>query len=688
MGLKPVDIRNVMLGGHSSSGKTSLAEALMHLTKSSDRFGSVVDGNTVSDFDPEEIKRGSSISSSLLQYQHSGKKINLLDAPGIFDFELGLYESVMAADSVLIVVSARAGVAVGTEKANRIAYKNKKSRMFFINQMTVENADYGKVLASLRDNFGTSVCPIVVPVVEEGKATVYVDLLTMKAYEYANGKAKEVDLPDADLEEYIHELNEAVAETDEELMEKFFSDEPFTGEELIKGLSIGIADGSVAPVLAGDAVELEGIDLLLSAISDLLPSPLKASKVPAVDAKDEEIEIAIDPSGKLCCYVFKTIVDPFVGKLSFVKVLSGKLGSNSPLYNNNKHENEKIGKLLSIKGKKQTEVDEIVAGDIGAITKLSDTGTGDTLSDPSFKVKVKSIDFPTPSLSIAIAPKKKGDESKISGAIQRITDEDQTLSYFVNSETGQQILSGLGEQHLDVVLSRMKSKFGVEVDTSVPRIAYRETIRKKVKVQGRHKKQSGGHGQFGDVWIEFEPNEGDELVFEEKIFGGAVPKNFFPAVEKGLIESTEKGVLAGYPVVGIKATLVDGSYHSVDSSEMAFKTAASIAFKEGVSQASPILLEPILSVKALVPDSNTGDIMGEVTKRRGRVLGMHPGEDSLQQVEAEVPESEMSDFTTYIRSSTQGRGSFTTEFLRYEPLPSTLEQKVIDEAERLKEENQ
>jgi len=462
-------------------------------------------------------------------------------------------------------------------------------------------------------------------------------------------------------------------------------EEPFTYDELKKGIKSGIMSGSVTPVLCGDSVELEAIDLLLEAITDVFPAPTDTGGVKVTNKAGEDIVLRFTTNAKLAALVFKTVADPFVGKLSYVKVISGKLSGNSPLYNSRASELERPGKLLSIKGKKQTDVSEIIAGDIGAITRLSEAKTGDMLCDQSEIVSAGLIQFPHPSLSMAVTPRKKGDESKISGSMQRLMEEDRTINYYMSSETGQQILSGLGEQHLDVMISKLKSKFGVEVDLVAPRVAYRETIRKKVKVQGRHKKQSGGHGQFGDVWIEFEPNEGDELIFEEKVFGGAVPKNFFPAVEKGLRDSTKQGVVAGYPVVGIKATLVDGSYHSVDSSEMAFKTAASIAFREGLPKASPVLLEPIMSVKAYIPDTNTGDIMGEVTKRRGRILGMSPSEDSLQLVEAEVPEAEMSDFSTYIRSSTQGRGNFAMEFLRYEPLPGNLEQKVIDEAKELRD---
>ncbi|MEA5051379.1 MAG: elongation factor G [Oscillospiraceae bacterium] len=686
MDYAPDKIRNVMLAGHSSSGKTSLTEALLFLTKTTDRLGAVADGNTVSDFDPEEIKRKTSISASVVPFDANGCHINLIDVPGLFDFELGSYEGIKAVETVLAVVSARSGAAVGTAKAVKLANKNNKGVMFYINKMATEHADFKKALESLKAEFSVALCPVVMPVVAEGKPTVYVDLLKMKAYTYADGKAAETAIPDTNgvMDEMLNELNEAVAETDEALMEKFFSGEKFSHEEITKGIRAGVKSGVLAPVVCGDSVALEGLDLVIDAIVHLLPSPAEVEYA-AVDGDEKPVTLKADPSGPLVAYVFKTVADPFVGKLSYVKVLSGTLTADGAYVNATTGEQERPGKLLSVRGKKQTDVKSIVAGDIGAITKLPEAKTGDTLCLPGKVFKVSQIEFPHPSFSMAISAKKKGDESKVSMSMQKLLDEDRTIKYEVNSETGQQLLSGLGEQHLDVVVNKMRSKFGVEVDLIPPRVAYRETIRGKVKVQGRHKKQSGGHGQFGDVWIEFEPCDSDDMVFEENVFGGAVPKNFFPAVEKGLRECVKHGVVAGYPVVGLKATLVDGSYHPVDSSEMAFKTAASIAFKDGLPKASPVLLEPIGTLKAYVPDSNTGDVMGEVNKRRGRVLGMNPAEDGLQLVEAEVPMSEMTDFTTFMRSATQGRGHYSIEFARYDPLPEMLKQKVVDEAKELRE---
>ncbi len=689
MDFTPDKIRNVMVAGHSSSGKTSFVEALLHLTKFSERLGSVADGNTVTDFDPEEIKRKASISTAIAPYEYKGCKVNLIDSPGLFDFELGLYEGIMAAESVIIAVSGRSGVSVGAHKANKLANKKKKARMFYVSKMASENADFAKTFADLKENFGMAVCPVVVAITEEKKPTVYADLMTSKAFTYVDGKESEVEFPkdDPQVAEYYKSFIEAIAESDEELLEKFLAEEPFTYDEIVKGLKEGVRSCTVAPVVCGDALKLEGIGLALHVINEVLPTAADAEGVLAFDKDGNELFIKCGENDSTVGFIFKTVADPFVGKLSFIKVISGKFSADGQFTNATTGEVERLGKLLSIKGKKQTDVKEIKAGDIGAITKLDKAKTGDTLCSSSKVVKVKPLEFPTPSFSMSIRSTKKGDESKISGAIQRLCEEDRTISYHINSETVQQILSGLGEQHIDVIVSKLKSKFGVEVALEAPRVAYRETIRKKVKVQGRHKKQSGGHGQFGDVWIEFEPHsEGEDLIFEDKVFGGAVPKNFFPAVEKGLRDSIKKGVLAGYPVVGLKARLVDGSYHPVDSSEMAFKMAASLAYKAGLAQASPVLLEPIMAVKALVPDSNTGDIMGEVTKRRGRVVGMNPDETGMQLVDAEIPQSELHDFTTYMRSSTQGRGSFTMEFLRYEPLPATHEGKVIEDAKKLKAE--
>ena len=680
------DIRNILVAGHAGCGKTTLIEALLFSTDPEmQRAGTVQDGNTVCDFDPEEQKRHASLAAAVAPVEYDGVKLNFIDAPGLFDFELGMYEGIQAAESVLITVSARSGVTVGAEKAFHLAEKHGKSKIVFVNKTDLENANYYKILENLKTKFGPSICPCVVPVRQDDGTILYVNLFSQKAFKYESGKQVQVELPEMGhrLEGLVAAMSEAVAETDDELMEKFFSGEPFTTEEIVNGLAKGCRTGAITPVFCGSAVNQQGLDMLLYNLKVLLPSPADAPAVLAEDAAGEPVEVTCDEAAPLAAYVFKTVADPFVGKLSYVKVASGTLKSDSALVNARTGEAERMGKLLYVKGKKQTDTNVIGAGDIGAVTKLPAAQTGDTLCEAGRVVKLPAPTFPTPTLSMAIRVAKKGDEGKIGAALARLMEEDPTLTYRVDTETGQQIISGLGEQHLDVVVAKLKAKFGVDVELTVPRVGYRESVRKKCKAQGRHKKQTGGHGQFGDVWIEFEPCDSEELVFEEKVFGGSVPKNYFPAVEKGLRQAAEHGVLAGYPVVGLKATLLDGSYHPVDSSEMAFIMAAKLAYKAALPEAGPMILEPVGTLKAHVPADNTGDVMGDVTKRRGRVLGMNPDEDGLQEVVAEVPMAEMQDFTTFMRQLTQGRGHFTLEFARYEPLPSNLEGKVIEQAKAL-----
>ena len=678
-------IRNIALTGHSDSGKTSLAEALLFKAGASDRLGKISEGNTVCDFDPEEIKRQVSVSTSIAPFAWGSTKINLIDTPGLFDFAGEAAEGARAVESLLITVSGKSGVDVGTEKAYKMAKDASKATMFFVSKLDVEHSDFYKVFEELKATFGPTVCPIVVPYVEDREVKSYINLIDMKAYTYdEKGEPHEVEMPDFGhrLDGLTAAVSEAVAETDEALFEKYFSGEQFTRDEIIRGVHTGVTNGSISPVLCGCSTNLQAIDMLLDGIVDLLPSPWEKGGEVAVDADGEPVEVVCTDEAPLAAYVFKTIADPFIGKLSYIKVISGKLSAEMAPVNSRTGQPERLGKIIYVRGKKQEDTAYITAGDIGAVTKLAATETGDALCDPKKVLNFDPINFPKPCLQMAIKTEAKGDESKIASGLQRLMEEDPTIAYENNAETHQQLVSGLGEQHLDVLVSKLKNKFGVSVSLEVPRVAYRETIRKKVKVQGKHKKQSGGHGQFGDVWIEFEPTVGDGLVFEEKVFGGAVPKSFFPAVEKGLQDCVKHGVLAGYPVVGLKATLVDGSYHPVDSSEMSFKMAASIAYKNGMPEASPVLLEPIGNLKVYVPDSNTGDIIGDLNKRRGRVLGMNPSADGLQEIEADVPMSEMSDFATAIRSMTQGRGYFTFDFARYEQLPSNLEAKVIEEAKK------
>lgn len=672
-------IKNIAIAGHSGSGKTSLCEALIFKAGMSDRLGKISDGNTICDYDSEEIKRKVSISTSLTYFDNDGLKINLLDTPGLFDFEGEMEEGITACGTTIIAVSAKSGVKVGTEKAYKSALKKSKSRMFVVTKLDEEHADFYKVLEQLKSVFGPTVCPIVVPVIREGKIVSYINLIEMKAYTYdSKGNAVETEMPESDhrLEGLVAAVSEAVAETDDELFEKFFSGEQFTQKELVKGIHAAMNQGKITPVTCASSVTLAGIDMLLKEITLLVPASSEREVLPAVNASGDIVEISADEKAPLCAFVFKTVADPFVGKMSYIKVVSGKLSANSEVTNATTGQTEKIGKVYNIFGKRQDEVQFAGTGDIVAVGKLM-ANTNDTLCDSRRVVSLEEIVFPKPCYSLAVTAKSQGDESKISTGIQRILEEDHTLSYNMDPNTHEQILSGLGEQHLEVTAAKLKNKFGVDINMAVPKIAYRETITKKVKVQGKHKKQSGGHGQYGDVWIEFEPCVSDGLVFEEKVFGGAVPKNFFPAVEKGLQDCIKKGVLAGCPVVGLKAVLVDGSYHPVDSSEMAFKMAASIAYKEGLKIADPVILEPIGKLNVSVPDDNTGDIMGELVKRRGRVLGMNPISEEITEIEAEVPMREMQDFATYLRQTSRGKGIFSFEHLRYERLPNNLVSEVI-----------
>lgn len=678
-------IRNITLAGHLGSGKTALAEALLYKAGATDRLGKCADGNTVSDYDPEEIKRQISINTTLSSFSSGENRINLLDTPGLFDFAGGMLEGIQAADTVMLTVSAKSGVKVGTRKAYDAAAKLGRSKMFVITKIDDPNANFYNTLTQLKTVFGPTVCPVVVPVIQNSQIISYVNLIEMKAYKYDDkGNAVETDMPTPEvsekmeyrLEGLISAISEAVAETDEALMEKFFEGEAFTQKELIDGIHNGMNKGIITPVVCVSSTTLAGIDMLLKEIDLLLPAPQEVDAPIGVDQKEDPIAVACDPAAPLAAYVFRTVADPFVGKMSFIRVYAGKLSADADVLNATTGATEKIGKLYTLLGKKQEEVASAAAGDIVVAAKIS-AGTSDTLCAPERVLRFAPIQYPKPCYSLCVKAKSQGDETKISAGIARLLEEDQTLSYQQDAFTKEQILSGLGSMHLEVTAAKLKNKFGVDVQLEVPRIAYRETIRKKVKVEGKHKKQSGGHGQYGHVWIEFEPCMGDDLVFEERVFGGAVPRNFFPAVEKGLQECVRKGVLAGCPVVGLKAILVDGSYHPVDSSEMAFKMAASIAYKEGLPQADPVMLEPIGSLNVTVPDENTGDVMGELNKRRGRVLGMEPVAPGMTLIQAEVPMREMQDFALYLRQSTRGMGEFSFTFLRYEQLPANLLSTVI-----------
>ncbi len=672
---KSENIRNICVMGHGGDGKTSLVESMLYLTKGTDRLGRVADGTTVCDFDPEEVRRQISISATPVPVEFGEYKLNVIDTPGYFDFEGEVLQGMRVADCGLVVMSAKGGVDVGTEKAVRRLNDRGLPRFFYVGKLDEEHADFFRTYAQIRDVFGVSAAPLVIPAVVDEKIVGVIDIVRRKAYKMDGNKTVEMPIPaecEAQVEEMYNTLAENVAETDEELMDKYFGGEEFTEQEFVSGIRAGVKSGSLAPVFCGSAVSGLGTETLIRGIAEFAPSPLEGA--------DE-----LDPSGKAALLVFKTVSDQY-GKFSFFKVMSGTVTADLTLENPRAEKSEKLGHLYTVKGKKNTEVDSVVCGDIGAVSKLGFTKTGDTLREAGMDVVYKGIDFPRPCYSMAILPVVKGGEEKIASGLTRLSEEDPTFVVTQDAETKQMVLSGMGDIHIDVLRSKLKSKFGADTTIEAPRVAYREKIRKKVKVQGKHKKQSGGHGQYGDVWVEFEPQmEQDDLIFEVNIFGGSVPKNFHPAVEKGLRECIKHGVLAGYPVVGLKATLVDGSYHDVDSSEMAFKTAASLAYKNGLPQANPVLMEPIGALKVYIPDANMGDILSDLNKRRGRVMGMNPAGHGEQIVEAEVPMAEMTTYAIDLRSMTQGRGSFVLDFERYEEAPANVQQKVIEEAKLLDE---
>ena len=675
-------IRNIALFGHVGSGKTTLAEAILYYTKAINRQGRINDGNTTLDYDPEEIKRQMSVGLSVACCEYKGSKINIIDTPGDFDFLGEEMSGIRIADSGVIMISAKGGTSVGSEKAIRLLNGKKVPFLFFMNRMDEPNADFEAVASRMMERYGSSVIPLSFPIMEDGKMTGIVDVMNRKAFsiDKATGKFVEYPLPEeynARVDELQEKVNEVVAEADDALMEKFFAGEKFTEDEFRHGVHAGFREGKLHPIYCGSAYMNWGIDFLLNCISKDTPP---AGKKPALEATlpdggTQMVGCSIDDP--LVAFCFKTISDPFVGKISIFKVNAGTLRANSTVYNATKGKDERIGGLFFLKGKEQITTDCITAGDIGAASKLANTDTNDTICDRARILEMPKIKFPQPCLSKSIVPLKKGDEDKIISGLTKLADEDHCFTVETNPETKQMVLSGIGDMQLKVLVSQLKNKYNVDCELGEPKVPYREAIRKKVKVQGKHKKQSGGHGQYGDVWIEFEPNpEQEGLVFEEKVFGGAVPKNFFPAVEKGLQESIKKGVLAGYPVVNLKATLVDGSYHDVDSSEMAFKIAANLAFKAGMTQGNPVLLEPISTVEVHIPEEKQGDIMGDLNKRRGRIMGIDADELGSV-VNAEVPTAEMLEYATDLKSMTQGRGWFAMSHVRYEAAPPEVADKVI-----------
>ncbi len=667
-------IRNICLLGHGSTGKTSLAESILYLTGMTDRLGKVVEGNSTCDYDAEEVKRQISISTATVYANYNKVKINILDTPGFFDFAGEVQEALRVADAGIICVTAKDGLNVGTEKAWKSLSQANKPKAIYISKTDEEHADYDRTFNQLRERFGNSVTALAMPVVEGEKVTGIIDVITKKAFRIEGGKRTEIPVPAAEADR-LNELNEELVEnaagTSEELMEKYLETMELSLEEVYGALSVGIQDGDICPVFCGSAMSGLGTTVLLDAIVNYFPGPREAGK-------------ELDPEAPAKAIIYKTISDQF-GKFSLFKVIAGKVTPDMTLVNARSGANEKLGHIYVMQGKKNTEVQVIECGDIGAVAKLTDSKTGDTLCAASKVEAAEGIEFAEPCYSMAISPKTKGQDDKVAQGLNRLAEEDPTFSLENNGETKQLVISGAGDIHLDVLCSKLKNKFGVEVVLSPARVPYREKIRKKYEAHGRHKKQTGGHGQFADVKIRFEPQEEQEdMIFAEEVFGGSVPKNFFPAVEKGLREACTKGVLAGYPMVYLKATLYDGDFHPVDSSEMAFKTAANLAYKELVN-ASPVILEPIGNLTVTIPDSNLGDIMSDISsKRRGTVLGMN-AHDGMQIVEAEVPMAEMSSYTIDLRSMTQGRGSFVLKFARYEEAPAMVQQKIIEEAKALAE---
>ena len=677
------EIRNVVLLGHGGCGKTSLVEAMAYVSGATNRMGKVTDGNTISDFDKEEQKREFSISTTLVPIEWEKAKINILDTPGYFDFVGEVEEAVSVADAAVIVVSGKAGVEVGTEKAWELCDKYNLPRMVYVTEMDVDDASFRQVVQDLTDRYGKVITPHFQPIRENEKLVGYVNVIKNAGRRYTGiGQREECEIPDyckPNLEIYREKLLEAVAETSDEFMERYFAGEEFSVEEIRAAMRTEVMEGDIVPVAMGSNIQAQGVANLLSDIVRFFPSP-DCRECAGINRKTNEIyEANYDFARAKSAYVFKTMVDPFIGKYSFIKVCSGVLKGEDVLYNSDSEADEKLGKIYTMVGNKPVEVSELFAGDIGAIGKLANTKTGDTLSTKATPILYGKTEYSKPYTYMRYVTKNKGDEDKVSQALQKMMAEDVTLKAVNDSENRQSLIYGMGDQHLEIAVSKLAERYKCEVTLETPKVAFRETIKKKSDVDTKYKKQSGGHGQYGHVKMTFEPS-GDldaPYVFEETVVGGAVPKNYFPAVEKGLQESVQKGPLAGYPVVGVKATLYDGSYHPVDSSEMAFKTATIQAFKKGFMEAGPILLEPIASVKVVVPDDYTGDVMGDLNKRRGRVLGMNPVSGGCQEIVADIPMTGLFGYCTVLRSMTGGRGTYSYEFARYEQAPSDVQEAEI-----------
>ena len=680
------DIRNICLLGHGGDGKSALCESMLYLTKAITRLGKRADGTTVSDFDDEEKKRQYSIKTSVIPVEFAGCKVNVLDNPGYFDFAGEVVQSLRVADAGIICLTAKSGIAVGTEKGWKSLADAGLPAMFYVSKLDEEHANFFATFESIRSTFGASAIPFTFPVLKGEQAVGVVDLIAKKAYDV---DGKEMPLPaDAEekIEEYMAELNEQVAETDEALMEKFFMEEPFTEEELIKGIHDGLMQRTVTPVFCGCSMNGLGTLRVLENIVKFAPNPLEGKPMVTVDEEGNESELKLDPAGSPVAFVFNTVADQY-GKNSYFKVCCGDIEDNLTVVNARTGDSEKLGNTFFPKGTDNTKTSKVCCGDIGVFTKLASVRTGDTLTMPGKTVTIKPMEYAEPCYRMAIYAKTKGQEDKVASGLVKLNEEDASFTFGNDPETKEMIVAGVCDIQLSVLVAKLLSKYKVEAELRPAKIAYRETIKKKVEVHGRHKKQSGGHGQFGDVYIRFEPQtESEEMIFADETVGGCVPKNFIPSVEKGLRNCVGKGVLAGYPVVFLKATLYFGSYHPVDSSDMAFQTAAGIAYKEGLPTAAPTLLEPIGELKVYIPDSNMGDIIGDLNKRRGRVMGMNPCGNGQQVVEAEVPMGEMSSYAIDLRSMTQGRGSYSLKFVRYEEVPQMNQAKIIEDAKKDAEE--
>lgn len=681
-------IRNVALVGHGGTGKTSLAEAALYTSGAISRLGRVDDGTSTGDFDPEEIQRKISINLSLLPCEWKGNKINFVDTPGYPDFVGDVIGAMRAVEAALLVVDGTGSIDVGTETAWDLATEAGITKLFFVNKLEKENTDFYRTLEALRQRFGTSVAPLQLPIGAEDKFVGVVDLLTHKAYRWEGGKIAPSDMP-SEMEDQISKMREAliesVAEMDDALMEKYFDEGTLSDEEVAKGLEMGLRAGKVVPVLCGSAMKMVGVETLLDFIVSSVPSPASVPAVKGVNPSGGEETRA--PNDPFCALVFKTMADPYVGKLTYFRVFSGSIRSDSHVYNANKEREERVGQVYFIQGKNQIPTPEIGAGDIGAVAKLQETATGDTLCDKAHPIILRSIEFPEPVYSLAVKAKTKADEDKLGPALQKLAEEDPTFQTYRDQDIGQTLIRGLGETQLDIMVERLKRKFGVEVETETPKVPYRETITTTAEAQGRHKKQTGGRGQFGDCWIRLEPlPRGAGYEFVDQIVGGAIPRQFIPSVDKGIRDAMSQGILAGYPVVDVRAVCYDGSYHTVDSSDLAFQLAGRLAFRAAAEKANPVLLEPIYEMEIIVPEEFMGDVIGDLNAKRGRVLGMEPLGGGRQKIRAHVPQAEIQRYSIDLRSIARGRGKFSAKFSHYEEVPPNVAQNIIAEAEKARKE--